>query len=117
MQDQTQNAACRTQKGMTANQNRVPQGVSAGGQFAATAHAEPHLTLVAPIPEPTPEQTAAAIHAEVEANRPHPSVLRRHKSPVIDFLRRKPGTRRRSNDTTEVDDQIRSIQQRLQGKA
>ncbi|WP_026533667.1 hypothetical protein [Arthrobacter sp. H14] len=105
---------------MTVNQNRVSRGVSSGGQFSATAHAEPALSLVSPSQEQTTQEataaTAAAVHAEVEANRPDPSALRRRKTPVLDFLRKRPGSKMPETNTKDVNRWIHDLQTRLQEK-
>lgn len=98
---------------MTTLQTRTPSGVRTGGQFAATAHAEPSIDLAADgspaenlkrslieLPELTPEQIAR---------------LRSPKSPLRNVMARLGITTMPS--TQETDDRVRSIQDRLNGRA
>lgn len=112
MGGQTRPASAAHKSGMTTSQLRVSRGIPAGGQFTATAHAEPSINLAAggtpadnlarslvEVPELTPEQIAG---------------LRSKKTPIRDAMARHGVSDMPS--MKETDDRIRSIQDRLNGR-
>lgn len=58
---------------MTENINRQPKGIPVGGQFAATAHAEPQVALSAPLPA-NPFADADGTTWEMGGDDPHTDV-------------------------------------------
>lgn len=100
---------------MSTLQSRVSRGIPAGGQFAATEHSEPHLTLVPSATDPailanlnrTPEQVP--LTEEQEAS------LRRRKTPIKDAAARK-GLDGITVDMTSTNAGIRGIQDRLNNR-
>jgi hypothetical protein len=98
---------------MTTSHSRVARGVPAGGQFAATVHAEPSFNLSlndSSAGQPAPSPAEAPVLTPEQAGR-----LRSNKTPLRNAMARRGVTGLPS--MKETNERIRSIQGRLNGRA
>ncbi|ACL42178.1 hypothetical protein Achl_4227 (plasmid) [Pseudarthrobacter chlorophenolicus A6] len=100
---------------MSTLQSRVSRGIPTGGQFAATEHAEPALSLDVPPTDPAILANLRRPAATVTITEEQAENLRRHKTPIMNTA-----ARRRAGDVmvdlTATDAHIRDIQDRLRGR-
>jgi len=95
---------------MTTSQTRVSRGIPAGGRFAADIHAEPSFNLAA---NGSPADNLGRSLVEVpDVTQGQAARLRSKKTPIRNVMARRGVTEVPSKK--ETNDQIRSIQERLQ---
>jgi len=98
---------------MTTSQTRVSRGIPTGGQFAADIHAEPSFSLAA---SGTPSDNLSRSLVEVpDLTANQVARLRSKKTPIRNAMASRGVTEMPS--MKETNDKIRSIQDRLNGRA
>lgn len=100
---------------MTTPQTRISRDIPSGGQFAATAHSEPTLSLDASATDPAVLANLNRPRARVTLTEEQAANLRRAKTPIANTAARL-DTGPITVDLTASDNHIRDIQERLRGR-